>query len=69
MAVTERTELLPTADEKLGKILQIHRPLRFEETVGPQPGPGDAEDLEHFLAFLQEQRRGMARFPGDEEQP
>ena len=67
MAIAENQERLPTSEEKLAGILRAHRPLGFEDTVGPPPEPGDAEDLESFLAFLAEQRREPGRYPGDQD--
>lgn len=43
-------------EERIAAILRKHRPLRFEEMLGPEPEPGDAEDLEAFLAFLASRR-------------
>jgi hypothetical protein len=69
MAMSQNEERLPTGEEKLAEILRTYRPLRLEDTMGPPPEPGDGDDLEDFLAFLEEQRRQPGRYPGGEEQP
>lgn len=57
MAKYERPERLPTAGEKLAEILRTHRPLRYEDTMGPPPEPGDTEDLEAFRGTLETQHQ------------
>lgn len=44
------------------RIRTIGRPVRtVEELYGPGPGPDDPEDLEAFLASLEEQRQPRRR--------
>jgi hypothetical protein len=66
MAIIERREA-PSRDELLADIRRHGRGRCFEEMLGPAPAPGDAEELQEFLAFLEEQRRQSARYPGDRE--
>ena len=59
-------ERVPTRDELLAELRRQARPRSFEEMLGPKPQPGDADDdLEGFLALLEEQRRQPARFLGE----
>lgn len=58
--------LEPTREEILTEIRRLHRPRKFEEMLGPTPEPGDKEDLEDFLSFLNAHRGGV-RTPDDEE--
>lgn len=56
MALTEQPcEKSP--EEIVAEIRRTLRPRRFEEMLGPEPRPGDAEDLDDFLGYLHSHRR------------
>jgi hypothetical protein len=50
------------------RIRRIGRPIQSTSALyGPGPGPDDPEDLEAFLAFLDEQRQPV-RVPSEPEE-
>jgi hypothetical protein len=67
MAISEQPRE-KSRDELLAEIWRAHHPRSFEEMLGPEPQPGDADDLEDFLRFLHSHRHPV-RTPDDQERP
>jgi hypothetical protein len=65
MAITDQTRTR-AREERIAAILRTHRPLTFEEMLGPEPEPGDSEDLQAFLDFLHS-RHEPVRVPDSSE--
>jgi hypothetical protein len=68
MAIIERPNAR-SREEMLAEIRRLARARRFEEMLGPEPDPGDADELRDFLTFLEEQRRQHQQYPGDAREP
>lgn len=65
MAITKKP-LERTREDTLVEIRRGCRPRRFNEMLGPNPQPGDAEDLEDFLCYLHSYRRPVQAPDGEE---
>jgi hypothetical protein len=46
-----------TREELIREIHERQRPRSFDDMLGPEPEPGDDEDLEDFLQYLREVRQ------------
>jgi hypothetical protein len=57
MAVIDKTESLPTPEQKRAELQRRFPPRNFDELLGPQPPPGTDGEVDDFLSWLEERRR------------